>query len=92
MAVQMELSRILISETQDYQVIYLREVDGERTFPIVIGIYEAAAIERRLKNIPIKRPQTHELLANTIDAMGGRLERIVINDLRDHTFFAQLIV
>lgn len=92
MAVPMELSKILISETQDYQVIYLREVDGERTFPIVIGLFEAAAIERRLKNIPLKRPQTHELLMNTIDALGGRLVRIIINDLRDHTFFAQLVI
>jgi bifunctional DNase/RNase len=91
-AVPMELSRILISETQDYQVIYLREIDGERTFPIVIGLYEAAAIERRLKNVPLKRPQTHELLADTITAMGGKLEKIVINDLRDHTFFAQLVI
>lgn len=92
MAVPMELSRILISETQDYQVIYLREIDGERTFPIVIGIYEAAAIERRLKNLPVKRPQTHELLASTIEAMGGKLQRIVLNDLREHTFFAQLVI
>lgn len=92
MHVQMELSRILITETQDYQLIELREIDGERKFPIVIGIIEAAAIERRLKNVPVKRPQTHELLANTIEAMGGRLERIVINDLRDHTFFATLVV
>ena len=92
MAVQMELSRILITETQDYQLIELREVDGERRFPIVIGLYEAAAIERRLKNIVIKRPQTHELLANTIEAMGGQLEKIVISDLRDHTFYATLVV
>ena len=92
MAVQMELSRILITETQDYQLIELREVDGERRFPIVIGLYEAAAIERRLKNITIKRPQTHELLANTIEAMGGQLEKIVISDLRDHTFYATLVV
>jgi len=92
MPVHMELSRILITETQDYQVIYLREVDGERTFPIVIGIFEAAAIERRLQNIPVKRPQTHELLANTIEELGGELERIVINDLREHTFYATLVV
>lgn len=92
MAVRMELSRILITETQDYQLIELREVDGERRFPIVIGIYEAAAIERRLKNIPVKRPQTHELLADTIEAMGGRLNSIVINDLREHTFFAKLVI
>ena len=92
MAVRMELSRILITETQDYQLIELREVDGERKFPIVIGLFEAAAIERRLKNVPIQRPQTHELLAQTIEAMGGRLTSIVINDLREHTFFAQLVI
>ncbi|MEX0741670.1 MAG: bifunctional nuclease family protein [Phycisphaeraceae bacterium] len=92
MAVQMELSRILITETQDYQLIELREIDGERKFPIVIGLYEAAAIERRLKNIPLKRPQTHELLANMIEELGGELQRIVINDLREHTFFAQLVI
>src|ERR1051325_9827896 len=92
MAVRMELSRILITETQDYQLIELKEVDGERKFPIVIGLYESLAIERRLKNTPSPRPQTHELLAQTIEAMGGKLSRIVINDLRDHTFFAQLII
>ncbi|MHC4995290.1 MAG: bifunctional nuclease family protein [Planctomycetota bacterium] len=92
MAVHMELSRILITETQDYQLIELREVDGERRFPIVIGIYEAAAIERRLKNTPLPRPQTHELLASTIEALGGTLDKIVINDMHDHTFFAQLHV
>jgi len=92
MSVRMELSRILITETQDYQLIELREVGGERKFPIVIGLYEAAAIERRLKNIPIKRPQTHELLASVITHMGGRLDRIVINDLQDHTFFARLVI
>ena len=81
MAVQMELSKILITETQDYQLIELREVGGARKFPIVIGLYEAAAIERRLKNVPVKRPQTHELLANTINALGGALARIEINDL-----------
>ncbi len=92
MAVRMELSRILITETQEYQLIELSEVDGDRKFPIVIGIYEAAAIERRLKNVEVKRPQTHELLANTIEAMGGTLERIVVNDLQHHTFFAQLLI
>lgn len=92
MAIQMELSRILISETQDYQLIELREVDGERKFPIVIGIYEAAAIERRLKSLPVKRPQTHELLSGVIEALGGKLEKILIHDLRDHTFYAKLVI
>jgi bifunctional DNase/RNase len=58
----------------------------------VIGLPEAHAIERRLKGIQIKRPQTHDLLMNVIDALGGKIESIVINDLADHTFFAVLNV
>lgn len=92
MAVQMELSRILIRELSDYQLIELREFDGDRSFPIVIGLPEAQAIERRLKGIEIKRPQTHDLLANVIEEMGGELVSITINDLADHTFFATLDV
>lgn len=90
MAVLMELSRILIRELQDYQLIELREVDGERFFPIVIGLPEAQAIERRLKGVEIKRPQTHELLANIIEHLAGELRSVTINDLSDHTFFATL--
>lgn len=90
MSVLMELSRILIRENNDYQVIELREVDGERTFPIVIGLPEAQAIERRLRGIEIKRPQTHELLMNIVEAFGGELQSIEINDLAEHTFFAKL--
>jgi len=56
----------------------------------MIGIGEAVAIDRRLKGKSTPRPMTHELLANVIEAMGGRLERIVINDLQDHTFIASL--
>lgn len=90
MAVEMELSRILIRELNDYQIIELREVEGDRTFPIVIGLPEAQAIDRRLKGIEIKRPQTHDLLASVIEELGGELESITINDLSEHTFFATL--
>lgn len=98
MGVRMELSRILIRELNDYQIIELREVlaEGEireaRSFPIVIGRPEAEAIERRLKGIPVQRPQTHDLLANVIKELGGTLASISINDLSDHTFFASLNV
>ena len=92
MAVQVELKRIIITETSDQQVIYLKEVTGERSFPIVIGSTEALAIDRRLKGQPTPRPQTHELLSSVIEKLEGKLERIVINDLQDHTIFARLVV
>ena len=90
MSVQMELHKIIISEMQDQQIIVLKEVDGDRKFPIVIGSSEAYAIDRRLKGTPMARPQTHDLLASVIEQMGGTLEKVEINDLQDHTFFARL--
>jgi uncharacterized protein len=92
MAIQMELARILIRETSDTHVVVLREVNGDRDFPIVIGLHEAAAIERRLMGQPPPRPQTHELLANVIEAMGGKIEKVVINDLKEQIFYARLHV
>jgi hypothetical protein len=92
MAIKMELSRILIREITDAQFIELREVGGERTFPIVVGKPEAYAIDRRLKGIDPPRPQTHELLASVIEQLGGSLQKILIDDLSDGTFFAKLII
>jgi uncharacterized protein len=88
MPVQMELHKIIISDVGDSQVIVLKEVDGERSFPILIGSREAEAIDRRLKGLSTPRPMTHELLASVIEQLGGTIERIEINDLADHTFFA----
>ena len=90
MQVEMQLARIIISENDDQQIIVLKEIDGQRHFPIVIGIAEAAAIDRRLKKRAAPRPPTHELLASVIEQLGGKVERVVINDLRDRTFFALL--
>ncbi len=92
MAVRMELSRIFIREMMDMQIIELTEVDGDRTFPIVIGLPEAFAIERRLKGIEIPRPQTHDLLASVVGHLGGRLKEIAIHDLVEGTFYAKLVI
>ncbi len=92
MPILMELSRIVISEINDHQVIYLREVDGERTFPILIGIFEAHSIDRRVKNFKAPRPLTHDLVVSIVEQMGGELDSVVISELREHTYFAQLRV
>jgi len=90
MDVEVELSRIIINETSDQQIIVLKERHGERAFPIVIGIVEIFAIDRRLKGIVPPRPMTHDLLASVIDHLGAKVERIVIDDLRHHTFYAKI--
>jgi hypothetical protein len=86
----MELRRIIISEVHDQQVIMLREVDGNRSLPIVIGIFEATSIDRRVKGMNSPRPLTHDLVASVIEHMGGELQDIFISELRDHTYFAKL--
>jgi uncharacterized protein len=92
MPVPMELSRIIISEINDQQVIYLREIDGERTFPILIGIFEATSIDRRVKGFPSPRPLTHDLIVSVVENMGGELQDVIISELKDHTYFAKLRV
>lgn len=90
MPVQMDLRRIIISEIHEQQIILLREVDGERNFSIMIGIFEATSIDRRVKKLPSPRPLTHDLVANVVDSLGGELRDIYISELREHTYFAKL--
>ncbi len=94
MLVQMKLARIVIVDTDEdkMSMIVLQEADGKRAFPILIGVNEAYAIDRRLRGeIPI-RPLTHDLLDRIIDQLECQLERIVIHELRDSTFYAKLVL
>jgi len=90
MPVLMQLSRIIISEINERQVIYLREVDGDRQFPILIGIFEATSIDRRVKDLASTRPLTHDLLVQIVEQLGGELDSVLITDLQEHTYFAKL--
>ena len=91
MPVKMQLARIIISELTENQVIYLQEVDGDREFPILIGIFEATNIDRRVKDdYEPPRPLTHDLVVNVADALGAKLESVIISELNQSTYFAQL--
>lgn len=92
MLVEMELSRIIISEINDQQVVYLREIGGERSFPILIGIFEATSINRRLTAPPPPRPLTHDLLKSVVTDLGAELQDIVVTSMVDHTYYAVLRV
>src|SRR5438445_9237147 len=84
----MELARIIISDVNEQQVVYLREIDGPRSFPILIGIFEATSINRHVKGEPSQRPLTHDLLRSAIEQLGGEIQDIVINNLLEHTYYA----
>lgn len=88
----MDLAQIRISETRDHQVIVLRERNGSRLLQILIGLSEALAIDRRVKEMRLQRPMTHDLLANVIESLSCELEKVVINDLQEGTFYAKLVL
>jgi bifunctional DNase/RNase len=92
MAVPMELRRIIssASETQDQHFLILKETGGERSFPIVIGLFEVNSIERRIKGLPSQRPLTHDLIGHIIENLGGELQDVYISELREGTYYARL--
>ena len=92
MPVQMQLARIIISELTESLIIFLKEVDGEREFPILIGIFEATNIDRRVKEDGYEppRPLTHDLVVRTAEALGATVHSVVISDLSKQTYFAHL--
>lgn len=93
MPVQMKLSRIIISDIRAEQFIYLKELEGERQFSIVIGIFEATSIDRRVKgNYRPPRPQTYDLLVNVVDQLGAEPHSVLITEIRNGTYYAQLRV
>jgi len=88
--IEVELSRIIIDEATDQQVIVLKEKNGSRTLPIVIGIVEIMAIDRRLKGKKALRPMTHDLLGSVIESLGAKIEKVVISDMKNHTYYATI--
>ena len=94
MLVRMTLARIVIvdSEEEKMSMIVLSEVDGERAFPILIGVHEAYAIDRRIKGIVVQRPLTHDLIEQLLGRLECELEHVVISELRDSTFYAKLVL
>jgi len=89
---QVELSKIIIDEKRQDQIIVLKEKEGNRQFPIVIGIQEAASIKMRLSGRKPPRPMTHDLLLSILKELGSRVERVIIDDLIDNTFHAKIVV
>ena len=90
MLVPMQLSRVIVSDINDQRAIYLKEIDGGRIFPILIGDFEASAINRRLLEENPYRPLTHDLLHNCVAALGGVIQEVVVTRIEDHTYYAVL--
>lgn len=90
--VEMELSKIVIDEKRHDQLIVLKEKNGEKLLPIVIGLSEASAIKLKISGVEPPRPQTHDLLHNTIKDLEASVEKIIIDKLEENTFHAKLVL
>ena len=78
----------MIDPVSNMPIIILKEPDGEQVLPIWVGIFEANAIALQLENVATPRPMTHDLMRNLMKAIEARVEKVVISDLRESTFYA----
>ncbi len=92
MNVQVELSKIIIDEKRQDQVIVLKEKFGDRQFPIVIGFLEASSIKMKLSGLEVPRPMTHDLIVSVVEHLGAAAEKLIIDKLVENTFHAKLEV
>ncbi|MBI1389487.1 MAG: bifunctional nuclease family protein [bacterium] len=88
--IEMDFYELRLDESGADQIIILKERNGGRMMPILIGYYEAQSIHLALNDIHIQRPLTHDLAVSIIESLGASIERIVVTDLRDSTFYARI--
>lgn len=92
MEIEMTVKGLMIDPITNMPIIVLRDGDGQRILPIWVGVFEANAIALQIENVQTPRPMTHDLLKNLIDDLNAHVERIVVCDLRDNTFYAAIHV
>jgi bifunctional DNase/RNase len=90
--IECKIESIRVSLVTQHRVVILKEVDSERYLPIWIGPYEADAIALELQEVPMQRPFTHDLLRSVIGELGASVTHVLINDLRDDTFYARIVL
>ena len=90
MLIEMFIKGLMIDPVTNMPIVILRDDGNERTLPIWVGPVEANAIALQIENVTPARPMTHDLLTNVLSDLGANLQRVVICDLRDGTFFAYL--
>lgn len=90
--IEMELSKIIIDEKRQDQIIVLKEKGGETLLPIIIGFLEASAIKMKISGVVPPRPLTHDLLQVVIEALGAQVKKIIIDKLEDSTFHAKIVL
>ncbi|HEX8499232.1 MAG TPA: bifunctional nuclease family protein [Pyrinomonadaceae bacterium] len=92
MEIEVKIRGLMMDPSSGTPIIILKDVNSETMLPIWVGAYEANAIALEIEKIAPQRPMTHDLLRNVILEMGANVERVVVTELRDNTFFAMIIM
>jgi hypothetical protein len=88
MLIEMSIKGLMVDPITNMPIVILKDKEGERVLPIWVGIFEANAIALQIENIATPRPMTHDLLRNIITDLEGRVDRVVVSDLKENTFYA----
>src|ERR671921_2362967 len=88
MQIEMTIKGLMVDPITNMPIVILRDQDGQRVLPIWVGVFEANAIALQIENVATPRPMTHDLLRNVISDLDGQVDRVVVSDLKDNTFYA----
>ena len=88
MQIEMTIKGLMVDPITNMPIVILRDKDGQRVLPIWVGVFEANAIALQIENVTPQRPMTHDLLNNVIHDLKADIEKIVVSDLKENTFYA----
>ena len=88
MQIEMTIKGLMVDPITNMPIVILRDKDGQRVLPIWVGVFEANAIALQIENITTPRPMTHDLLRNVISDLKADVQKIVVSDLKENTFYA----
>ncbi len=92
MEVEMKIRGLMMDPVTNMPIVVLKDVQGQAILPIWVGVYEANAIALEIEKVQTPRPMTHDLLRNVLLGLEVRVQKIVVNDLKDDTFYAMIWV
>jgi bifunctional DNase/RNase len=92
MEIEMTIKGLMIDPITNMPIVILKDKEGDRVLPIWVGIFEANAIALQIENITTPRPMTHDLLKNVLSDLEARVQKIVVSELRDNTFYAMIYI
>jgi bifunctional DNase/RNase len=92
MEVEMKIRGLMMDPVTNMPIVVLKDVQGQAVLPIWVGVYEANAIALEIEKVQTPRPMTHDLLKNVLMGLDGRVSKIVVNELKDDTFYALIWV